>query len=211
MKKTLLTLGVLTAATLSSQAALSSWDFSAESGLTPDGSAAGTIMASTKNTVTAGITSSDLVGTGTVAYEDFNGALGELNLRNFNDGATPDGALEFTLTADFGTSFDVTGINLSAYRNGSGAASTWNFLTSVDGGAFTQFGDTKTPAAGGAPGFETFSFTGSIVGAESVVFRFEAINGSGNIHFNGLEVVPEPSTALLGALGMLALLRRRRA
>ena len=35
-------------------------------------------------------------------------------------------------------------------------------------------------------------------------------NGSGSIFLNGVSAIPEPSVALLGALGMLALLRRRR-
>jgi len=35
-------------------------------------------------------------------------------------------------------------------------------------------------------------------------------NGSGSIFLNGVSVVPEPSAAILGSLGLLALLRRRR-
>lgn len=41
------------------------------------------------------------------------------------------------------------------------------------------------------------------------IFNFNA-GGSQDAHFNSLSVVPEPSAALLGGLGVLALLRRRR-
>lgn len=45
----------------------------------------------------------------------------------------------------------------------------------------------------------------------STTFTMTATSTSGGLHYYGfVNVVPEPSTALLGGLGMLALLRRRR-
>lgn len=81
---------------------------------------------------------------------------------------------------------------------------------------FTIGGVTKfTSDSGGigatlVEGDEYVRFTGT--GNSNIVITF-ASHGGGLAAFNGfqLEQVPEPSAALLGGLGMLALLRRRRA
>lgn len=80
MKKQLLSLGFAAAATMTSQATLiADWDFSGASGTTNNGtSAAGTLIASSKNAVTANLTSTDLTGAGNVNFSDFNGGSGEL-------------------------------------------------------------------------------------------------------------------------------------
>lgn len=59
------------------------------------------------------------------------------------------------------------------------------------------------------------SFMVTSNGADPVIVRMDIPQPAGGgqgawVGINGLEIIPEPSTALLGALGMLALLRRRR-
>jgi hypothetical protein len=56
--------------------------------------------------------------------------------------------------------------------------------------------------------FELNQFTAG--GVTAVAFIGGVIESRPNTSFNATSVVPEPSTALLGGLGMLALLRRRR-
>lgn len=56
-------------------------------------------------------------------------------------------------------------------------------------------------------GTATFTSNGSGV----IDIAVTASTGAEGPRVNGLEIIPEPSTALLGGLGLLALLRRRRA
>lgn len=223
LNKVILGLGVAAATTAVSQGAiLADWDFSGASGLTADGPAVGTLIAANQNATLGGITSSDLAGSGTLAYEDFNGAVGELNLRNFSGqsgtpgAANATGFLEFTLTAAAGSTLNISDVVISAYRNGGGAAANFQYQVSVDSAAFVNFGSPIAATAGGAGplGFETLTFDGAdIFGANTVAFRFTATNGDGNIHFNDIKVngVPEPSsTALLGLGGLALILRRRK-
>jgi hypothetical protein len=81
-----------------------------------------------------------------------------------------------------------------------------------------------TPVAGVSTATRTTSFATAMVdlsdvdeldGAPTVVLRYAlsgATSGSGNNRIDNLQVnaIPEPSVALLGALGALGLLRRRR-
>jgi hypothetical protein len=112
---------------------------------------------------------------------------------------------------------------------GAGDAYTVQFATSGNGSignaysANTEFllSFTQTSVGGG-----TWSITrsGGVSDLDSGTytgvphnFKFYEANTTGggaaadNLFFNSLVVVPEPSSALLGGLGMLALLRRRRA
>ncbi len=68
-------------------------------------------------------------------------------------------------------------------------------------------------------GTNTVSRTGLTLASNEVFFAFGTAPSSGNItptsyydniNITGTEIIPEPSTALLGALGVLALMRRRR-
>lgn len=221
-KNTLLSVGFMAATTVAAQSqTIADWDFSGVSGLTPDGPAIGTLIGSAQNAVPNNVISSDLVGLGALAYEDFNGAAGELNLRNFSGAVgSPDlnnntGVMDFTLTAVAGQTLFIEEVVISAYRNGGGAAAVWRYQVNVDGAGFINFGPSVNATAGGGPSFKTETFNGAdISGANSVVFRFTAINGAGNIHFNDIKVkgsvTPEPSSTALIGLGGLALILRRR-
>lgn len=121
-----------------------------------------------------------------------------------------------SLTFDYGVGTNSTGITSNFY---------YAVFASVNGGGFSQIGTTfntgslnMTQNATNNLGVQTTDLS-SIIGADSVELRVwvsstTANGGAGslfkNITVNGA-VVPEPSAALLGGLGMLALLRRRRA
>ena len=138
----------------------------------------------------------------------------------------------------FGMTLDVTnplGLNLTSLtfdyglgQNNGVAAQTGNFyygvFASVNGGAFSQIGSTFDSGSITLAQNVTTSLgnqnidLSSITGAQNVALRVwvgstSAVPSGGsifrNITVNGT-VVPEPSTALLGGLGMLVLLRRRR-
>lgn len=186
--------------------------------------------------VAAGISAGHIVsatnGTYTTRIQWSNGnsvASGELNLQNWDltgtpggggtaggtGDSTPDNWLQFSLTADPGQTIELTGISMSAWRNGTGAPEFYRWYYSTDSGSnWTAFGSlyTEDTAGTGSP-FETSNYSG-FVSATSLLVRFAPTGGSGNVHINDIvlsgNVVPEPSTALLGVLGLLGLLRRRR-
>lgn len=130
---------------------------------------------------------------------------------------TPNNWLQFSLSAAPGYSFELATIDVSAWRNGAGAPANWAFGYSTDNGAsWTPFGSTHTESNAGDSTFRDVAFTGSVTSSELLI-RFTAVGpsgGTGNLHLNRMvvqgTVVPEPAVALLGGLGMLGLLRRRR-
>jgi hypothetical protein len=242
MKRTALHL--LTAAVLgasASGATLVDWSFT---GLTNPAHAttnvvvpAGNVIAaSSYATTTSGLTAGAIVsGTNSVyttriAWSNGNSvASGELNLQNWDytgtagsagtsgsvGDSTPDNWLQFSMTADAGQTIALTGISMSAWRNGAGAPEFYRWFYSTDSGSsWTTFGDlyTEDTAGLGSP-FEVSNYSGSVT-APSLLLRFAPTGGSGNIHIDDIVVtgamIPEPGSALLGALGFLALLRRRR-
>lgn len=81
----------------------------------------------------------------------------------------------------------------------------WNFYqaTSINFGSHDMMGQVLAP-------FATVSSTNNIDGS----IYAKSLNSNGEVHLPGYDgnitVVPEPSAALLGAFGVLALLRRRR-
>lgn len=97
-------------------------------------------------------------------------------------------------------------------------------FTGADGSDITSLTllDTQTrsaaqlglPTSGIPGGSAAFSITldSGIAGIEGTALwlRISKPNAGGEIFLDNLAVVPEPSTALLGGLGVLALLRRRR-
>jgi hypothetical protein len=94
----------------------------------------------------------------------------------------------------------VTGFTVTLY---SGAGATGSVLASITGAPSVTLGQ------------QDFSLGGSITGVQSFEFQVNSrALPTGNLDISELAfvyVVPEPSSALLGGLGALALLRRRRA
>ncbi len=89
----------------------------------------------------------------------------------------------------------------------------------ADSPAFSQSAAADIPMGlGSATSFNPTVITFEVVsnGTDPIILRMTDtfIGSGGNTGgwwgINGMEIIPEPSTALLGALGMLALLRRRR-
>lgn len=111
--------------------------------------------------------------------------------------------------------FFLGGESFYQYTDSSGTTNTATGFTG-DGGVFSF---TLGASNGYSAGFDAFSATDSVFAgtlASSDVAKIQVFNddaGSGSdfdVYFNDLTVVPEPSTALLGAIGSLLLLRRRR-
>jgi hypothetical protein len=138
---------------------------------------------------------------------------------------------EFTLTADTGYTIDMTSISFGIGRSATGPRQ-WEWRTSVDTfgstvGTYTTINAGLTNSSGVLTNPDSnSSWTGNVLdlsGASykdlsSITLRFygynsEAATGTGglqgNLSFAG-EAIPEPGAALLGSLGMLCLLRRRR-
>jgi hypothetical protein len=133
------------------------------------------------------------------AYGGFPGNAGDIWSLNFADLA----AGEYVITLYGGHSqgdriFDVE------------AALTGTSNNTVQSGQISTLGSTV-----GGGGFTTFRYDIEFTAAadDDLTLTFGAISGSGGGAFLAgytVAIVPEPSTALLGGLGLLALLRRRR-
>lgn len=106
--------------------------------------------------------------------------------------------------------------NLATSNNDQGTAS--GFVNTGSGFIDTGNDVTFTAGSGGVTAAQVMSagtFTTSFTVAndgDAISLRYQDITGGDTFGINGFEVtaVPEPSAALLGALGVLALLRRRR-
>lgn len=186
-------------------------------------------------TVAPGLISSNLVsgsspGHAGLVWSGGNTGPNKLNLQRWdhpgdnpslfgNGNGTPNNWLEFDLSAAPGLFYEVTSVDVSAWRNGAGAPASWRIDYSTDGGlTWTQFGSTHVESNAGDGVFRDVTFTDSVQG-DDLRFRFAATGpdgGSGNLHINQLSfsgsVVPEPSRAVLATLGLGLLLglRRRR-
>lgn len=165
---------------------------------------------------------------GGLVWSSGNPGPGKLNLQRWdyvglntnttgNGDGTPNNWLQFTLTAASGYQFTLDSIDLTAWRNGTGAPATWRFDV-WDGSAWQAFDSAHTQTTSGVGTSTAVNFTDSITD-DDLLIRFIAVGpsgGTGNIHienlvFNGSVVaIPEPTSALLGSIGLLALLRRRR-
>jgi hypothetical protein len=116
----------------------------------------------------------------------------------------------FTLTPGVDKEIDFTNFIYSGQASGTGATS-FSFRSSIDGfsaniGTPTSTGATINLTAGAYQGISApieFRLYGWGASASTGTF---SVN---DFTFNG-EVVPEPTSALLGSLGLLVLLRRRR-
>jgi hypothetical protein len=180
------------------------------------------------------ISGSSPLGAGAASSDLWVGA----NNRNWTDGApsSNDRYFQFTATATGGNTLDLDNLtfNWQAAISMQTVSATFSYqlFASVDGGAYATVGSVGTKSVGNGLGGTTTDW-GTITledinlngldGATSVAFRLAmgadngaATNDTGsyaqlfrNITLNG-QVIPEPSSALLGGLGLLVLLRRRR-
>lgn len=149
-------------------------------------------------------------GTGNVWLDPVPPALGEI-FAVLHKGGTATGNTGQTFTAGMDYTFTFTHFRRDDIDGDAVRASIGNTtvpLASVDFAAVTTTGTFET---------RTVSYTAAAADdGQAIVLRFFDFNGGGNttnqtgIDNIELTAVPEPSAALLGALGLLALLRRRR-
>jgi len=146
--------------------------------------------------------------------------------------SSTDNYVAFTITADPGNTLSLTNLVYDYYATSNEVALLFEgqaeAFISVDSGAFNSFGSVSSSDVDGVLLNNGAVVTAnldlsSITGASSVEVRVAFGNAGTNsgvnlfggtgfvqgIQLNG-DVVPEPSTALLGVLGALGLLRRRR-
>ncbi len=106
-------------------------------------------------------------------------------------------------TFELGTSSDLISLlNLATLNLGSGTLGLSDFTFSDSGGFTDGVYNLITGAASFTGTLDTGNLTGSVLGRDGTL----SMSGNNLI----LTVVPEPSAALIGSLGLLALLRRRR-
>lgn len=198
------------------------------------------LSGTTEATTTTGAVAGNILAAGAgLAYSTASpgvGALtdGDLDLANWVTSATVagqgnvSGYITFSLGAAAGYNLTLDSLTFSGWRNGAGAPNIINFDYSLDSGAtWLDYGTAvvRSTTGTGTNASNTFTQSLSIAEGSSVLFRFApyksdttAASGSntGNWHITGLSLdgsvtaVPEPSVALLGMIGVLGLLRRRR-
>ena len=131
-------------------------------------------------------------------------------LGNLSPGTSP-GTLSFTnnLSLNSGATYIFEGGDLAAVGQTLTLTDNWTLALGTgfqDGGQVLLFTYGSLAASPDLiPTFDTAGLGFTPTGALSLTD-----NGAGSIFLNGISAIPEPSTALLGGLGLLALLRRRR-
>lgn len=178
--------------------------------------------------VTDLITASSSAAHAGLVWSSGNTGPGKLNLQRWdhpadnpasfgNGNGNPNNWLQFTLSADPGYLFNLNSVNLSAWRNGSGAPANWA-IQYLEGGNWVNFGSTHTESNAGDSTFRNVTFNGT-VGASQLDIRFVAfgpIGGTGNLHINQLKfngsvtAIPEAGAGLLGLGSLFSILYRRR-
>ena len=156
------------------------------------------------------------------AFRDFNGntlGVGQtlslnlaVNFRNGNKGFDLRNSSDVVIF-NFNIGGDNYVVNNATTGNGS-IGSTYSSNTSFSL-SFTQTslsgGTWSITRSGGVTDSDSGTYTGV---PENFKFYISSTTGNGaaedNLYFNSLSVVPEPSAAVLGSLGALMLLRRRR-
>lgn len=131
-------------------------------------------------------------------------------LGNISPGTSP-GTLSFTnnLTLSSGATYLFEGGDLAAVGQALTLTDNWTLALGTgfqEGGQVLLFTYGSLAASPDlTPSFDTAGLGFTPSGPLSLTD-----NGSGSIFLNGISAIPEPSTALLAGLGLLALLRRRR-
>lgn len=225
---------VLSLLTTANAAVLVDWNLNTVTG--PTTNTAFTGVSSTVATVASHVTVSDLTDASSSAafdglnWSNFNTGPGKLNLwywdssndstfvTSTNGNGTPNNWLQFTITVAPGYELTLESINLAAWRNAAGAPANWRF-DYFDGSAWQPFAAAHAESSSGTGTFANVTFNGSLTADDELTLRFVAYGtpgGTGVLHINQLvlngtvSAVPEPSAALLGLLGAVALVRRRR-
>lgn len=121
-----------------------------------------------------------------------------------------------------GLGYDITSLqSIAAWVNAGFGNQAWTLaVQDAGGGSFVDVATINSqPLGGGDGGATKVTLTDlNITGVQALRVTTISVNGGANagafvwreLDVNGLSTIPEPSTALLGALGVLALLRRRR-
>jgi hypothetical protein len=136
--------------------------------------------------------SSTGTGSGTLELNSSSASFGINSLGSTNDDASAfDAALSETVTFSFSKAVEISSIDFISFTTGE----EFNF-----GGQTIIFADNVSTV---------FTFSTPLAIAANTSFSMQATSGTIGIESFDLTVVPEPSAALLGAVGFLALLRRR--
>jgi hypothetical protein len=139
----------------------------------------------------------------------------------------PAGGFPVTITLEFTSPVDLTKFYVWNHTNNSAAAApnsgmeefTLTFFTAAGGGGSqigTVYSDTALPAptSNGLYSAQVFDFGSVYQDVRSarlvIASRVDDTNSFVAIREIGFEAIPEPSSAMLGGLGLLAMLRRRR-
>lgn len=179
----------------------------------------------TAGTFTASFPLTNLKNSGHDSHLDTENAAA--SFQSYATAQPPTGGFPATITLDFTEAVDLSKFYLWNHTNNSGATApnsgmeefTLTFYTAANGGG-SQIGavysNTALPAptATGTYAAQIFDFGSTYENARSaklvIASRIDDTNSFVAIRELGFEAIPEPSSALLGGLGLLALLRRRR-
>ena len=149
-----------------------------------------------------------------------------LSNQSYATSSPPTGGFPVTITLDFTSAVDLTKFYLWNHSNNNGPTApnagmeefTLTFFDAAGGGG-TQIGTVYSNTASAAPATGTyvaqiFDFGSTYNDVRSakltIASRIDEANQFVAIRELGFEAIPEPASALLGSLGLLVLLRRRR-
>lgn len=162
----------------------------------------------------------------TSASSGYTGATGTGNIGNafragsLTVGASGSGYIEFTVTPTVGQTINLTDMDFGARSTTTGPQA-YALRSSVDNYGSDIFSSSVTNNSTWSLKNNTFTAFSSITPGAAVTFRLYGYAGTGSPGSNTINgriddisvqinAVPEPRAALLGGLGILALLRRRR-
>lgn len=164
--------------------------------------------------------------TGEVANQNLrNGTTGTAHDNNLGDPANINTSNGYTTTYDLDVTLNINGYDITEFRLFSGwnddrASQQYTISYSLVGSsAFTTLTSITSLQSDGSLLTRTYDDTSAplLTGVDAVRFNFVYPNNEfgratvyREIDVLGIATVPEPSAALLGGLGMLALLRRRK-